>query len=147
MYAANPTPALKNTTRGILTAFASGPRKVLVFAAIWVLMGTSCGLLGLGNTLGFFNVFSYFLFIVAGLLFVLALVKFILWKRNALREILPDGTVLVTIEHMEVEARPASPGSSILKGDGLIVSGNHGVYVLPVAPAATGSEPVTIPCP
>ncbi|GHO48182.1 hypothetical protein [Ktedonospora formicarum] len=136
MFVANPARAIKGTINGIITAFVSGPRRVFLYAALWVLMGASCGLIGLGNTLGFFNVVTGFFFIVAGLLLVLAVVKYILWRRNGLRETLPDGTVLVAIAHND-----AQPGSSYAP------PGSRNSYVLPIAPVATASEPVTLLCP
>jgi hypothetical protein len=133
MIVGNPVYAIKSTINGIKSAFVSGPQRVLLYSLLWVLLGTACGLTGLGNEFGFLNPGSYFFFIIAGLLLILALVKYVLWKKNGLRETLPDGTILVPFGHTDIQ-----PSGVI----GKFVS-----FVLPIAPPATGSVPVTIPCP
>jgi hypothetical protein len=97
--------------RGILNTVSAAPRAILTIAFAWFFIASSCGVLGWPAIRteqarnGFFIIFGFFV-CVAVVLLLFGLAKWAMWRQRGLRETLPDGTVLLQLEHtLDVQTR------------------------------------------
>lgn len=92
--------------RSIINTVNAAPRSILTSALAWFFISTSCGVLGLFSSPNFFNIFMLFFFSITVAVALFGLTKFAMWRSNGLRETLPDGTVILRLEHtLNVETR------------------------------------------
>jgi hypothetical protein len=107
MVVGNPIRAIIGIISGLITAFVSDPRMTFLYTCIWAWMGLAAGLLGVGNDLHFFNIFTSFLFGVAAFLLLLTVIKSIVWLSRGLKEsaVLPDGRIVMAFLH---QGRPVT---------------------------------------
>lgn len=99
--------------RGMLRVYEGGPTVALSLAIVWLFFGTSCGLLVIGESDNpLLNAAPGFLAGVAGLLFITALVKYLRKGHQHFHQVLPDGTILVALEHQPPGGIPSLTGSA-----------------------------------
>lgn len=85
--------------RGLISLINGSPRRLLLHCIVGFSLGTSCGVVGLGPS-GFLNPLSIIFYCYAGLVFLLAALKYTTWWRAGLTEPLPDGMVLLQLDHI-----------------------------------------------
>jgi hypothetical protein len=86
--------------RGMLRVYEGGPTVALSLAIIWLFFGTSCGLFVMGETDNpLLNALPGIFAGIAGLLFITALVKYLRKSHQRFHQTLPDGTILIALQH------------------------------------------------
>lgn len=92
--------------RNIINTVNAAPRSIFTIALAWFFLSTSCGVMGLFSSPNFFNIIMLFFFSVMVAIALFGFAKFAMWRRSGLRETLPDGTVLLRLEHtLNVQTR------------------------------------------
>lgn len=97
--------------RGILRVYEGGPMVALSLAIVWLFLATSCGLLVMGETDNpLVNALPAIFAGIAGLLLITALVKYLHRRHWRFHQVLPDGTILVALEHWSPGGVSSLPG-------------------------------------
>lgn len=86
--------------RKIINTINATPRAIFTVALAWFFLCTSCGVMGLFASPNFFNVVMLFFLGVMVVVALFGLAKFAMWRNSGLREALPDGTMVLTLEHI-----------------------------------------------
>lgn len=87
--------------RGVIEG---SPRKLTIASLILIAFGTCPGV-ALFERYGFLNPLSILCYGIALLVFLLALFKYLAWRRSGLTQSLPNQAVLLQLDHMFLETR------------------------------------------
>jgi hypothetical protein len=83
----------------IVNTIKASPRIIITLALAWFFISTSCGVLGLFASPNFFNSVMLILLAIAVAVAIFGFAKLAMWKKSGLRQTMPDGTVLLRLEH------------------------------------------------
>ncbi|HZR39383.1 MAG TPA: hypothetical protein VFB12_04660 [Ktedonobacteraceae bacterium] len=127
--------------RSIIDTINATPRQIIILALVWFFLSTSCGMMGLYSSTNFFNAIMLFFLGVAVILAVFGLAKLATWNNRGLRMTLPDGRIVVNLEHtLDVQEQ-----DRVLLGVREQKRTFAIQYIL-VTPPAAGSQLVPITC-
>ncbi len=129
------------TIKGFIRVIIQGsPRLLILNSLIWILFGTSCGVIGLSIN-GFSNILTLFFLGWAAMEIVVALSRFALWRKQGLRRSLPDGTTFLRMDHiLQVQER-----TRLLLNVRETITRYHKQLVI-LAPPASDSQRIPVCC-
>lgn len=96
---------IADTTRGFNRIVINGsPRLLVLNSLIWIFLGTSCGMVGLGSGITFSFVLTLIFFAWAAVEMVLAHLRYHAWRKAGLIQSSSNGTVFMRVDHVFKEA-------------------------------------------
>lgn len=133
--------SIYNTIKGFIRVVIKGsPRLLALNSLIWIFFGLISGAVGLTNH-GVTNVFTIILFGWAAVEIILALIRWNAWKKDGLRQTLPNGTTFMRVDHIADVQQRDNPILNMRTTTTTFYK-----QVIPLTPPASGIQHIPVPC-